>query len=62
MFGIHCAPEMYHLVILQILQSCKGIWNYLDDFVVRGKTEEEHDQNFRNVVQDLRRRGLTLNE
>ncbi|XP_046746420.1 uncharacterized protein K02A2.6-like [Diprion similis] len=61
MFGVNCAPEMYQRVIMQTLQGCKGVVNYLDDIVVHGQTQEEHDGNLRKVLQILEEKGLTLN-
>ena len=61
MFGISCAPEMYHKVLHQVLQECDGAHNILDDVIVHTPTEEEHDKRFENVVRVLSSRGLTLN-
>ena len=60
MFGISCAPKMYHEVIRQVLQDCKGVHNILN-VIVHAATEEEHDQRFWNVVRVLTSKGLTLN-
>ena len=61
MFGISCAPEMYHKVIRQVLQDCEGAHNIIDDVIVHATTEEEHDHRFENVVRVLSSKGLTLN-
>ena len=61
MFGISCAPEMYQMVLHQVLQECDGAHNILDDVIVHTPTEEEHDKRFENVVRVLSSRGLTLN-
>ena len=62
MFGISCAPEMYQMVLHQVLQECDGAHNILDDVIVHAPTEEEHDKRFENVVRELSSRGLTLNQ
>ena len=61
MFGISCAPEMYQMVLHQVLQECDGAHNILEDVIVHAPTEEEHDKRFENVVRVLSSRGLTLN-
>ena len=61
MFGISCAPEMYHKVLHQVLQECDGAHIILDDVIVHAPTEEEHDKRFENVVRVLSSRRLTLN-
>ena len=57
MFGISCAPEMYHKVLHQVLQECDGAHNILDDVIVHAPTKEEHDKRFENVVRVLRTKG-----
>ena len=42
MFGINAAPEIYHNIISQILSDCEGAINYMDDILVFGKDENEH--------------------
>ena len=61
MFGVSCAPEMYKKILQQVLQECEGAHNILDDIIVHGETEEEHDRRFERVVQVLYEKGLTLN-
>ena len=61
MFGISCAPEMYQMVLHQVLQECHGAHNFLDDVIVHASTEEKHDKRFQNVVRVLSSRGWTLN-
>ena len=61
MFGVSCAPEMYQKILQQVLQECEGAHNILDDIIVHGETEEEHDRRFDRVVQVLYEKGLTLN-
>ena len=61
MFGVSCAPEMYQKILQQGLQECEGIHNILDDIIIHGETEEEHDLRFEKVVQVLNERGLRFN-
>ncbi|XP_036347851.1 uncharacterized protein LOC118757229, partial [Rhagoletis pomonella] len=44
MFGINSAPEIFQRVIEKLLCSCNNAFNYIDDIIVFGKTEQEHDE------------------
>lgn len=46
MFGVSCAPELFQKVMESILANLDGIIIYLDDIVVHGKTQTEHDEKF----------------
>ena len=59
--GISCAPEMYQKVMQQVLQDCEGAPNILDDIIVHGSSQREHDERLRQVLTVLRKRGLTVN-
>ena len=39
MFGISCAPEMYQRVLQQILQSCEGALNIMDDIIIHASSQ-----------------------
>jgi hypothetical protein len=60
-FGQNCAPELYHKIISQVLQNCEGVCNFLDDIVVYGKSQTEHDARSDKVLHTVREKGLTLN-
>ena len=53
-FGISCAPEIYQRIIQQTLQDIEGCKNVSDDIIIYAKTQEEHDQILRKVLQRLR--------
>ena len=60
-FGISSAPEMYQKVMSSILDGCPGVLFYLDDVLIFGRTQSEHDANLRNVIEKLKTSGLRLN-
>ena len=60
-FGISCAPEIYQRIIQQTLQDIQGCKNISDDIIIFAKTQTEHDQILRKVLQGLRDKNLTLN-
>lgn len=61
MFGISCAPEMFQKHLEQILVGCNNTVNYIDDIIVFGATEEEHDQALSEVMKVLKERDVLLN-
>lgn len=62
MFGISCAPEHYQKVMERILLSCDGVVNFIDDIVVFGSTDEEHNRNLKQVLKVLQDNNVLLNK
>lgn len=58
--GLKCAPEMFQKILENLLRQCKGIFIYLDDILVFGCSQEEHDQNLHSLLQRIEELGLTL--
>lgn len=44
-----------------MLKDLKGVQNYLDDVIVYGKDQQEHDCNLQAVLAALKKAGLQLN-
>ena len=42
-FGIKSAPEVYHRTVADLFSDIEGVETYIDDFIIHGSTEEEHD-------------------
>lgn len=61
-FGINNAPELFQKILERVLVGCKGSAIYLDDILVFGKSQEEHDNNLSNVLQRLTQYDVLLNE
>ncbi|XP_062715815.1 uncharacterized protein K02A2.6-like isoform X1 [Aedes albopictus] len=61
-FGISCAPEVFQKTIEQILSDCDHTINFIDDIIVVGRTEREHDEELRKVLGRLRDYGILLNQ
>lgn len=61
MFGISCAPEIFQKTMENILVGLKGIIVYLDDVVVSGATEKEHDERLKALRDRLNEYGILLN-
>lgn len=60
-FGTSSAAEIFQNRIRQALQGLEGVENISDDILVHGRTQEEHDQRLRAVLQRLREKNITLN-
>ena len=44
-FGINAASEVFQNAIQQALQGLHGVRNIVDDIIVWGRTQTEHDDN-----------------
>lgn len=62
MFGMNCAAEIFQREIERILKGLKGIKVFIDDILVFGATQEEHDSRVKAVLRRLKENGLTINE
>ena len=61
-FGISSAPEVYQRTMEEIFQDIQGCEVIVDDLLVWGTTEEEHDQNLIKVLERAREVNLKLNK
>lgn len=61
MFGVSCVPEIFQKTMETILAGLEGIIIYLDDIVVFGATEAEHDKRLRDLLKRLEQYGVLLN-
>jgi len=61
-FGICSAPEVFQRTMSEILQGLDGVICHIDDTLVHGKNQEEHDIRLRAVLKRLEEEGVTLNE
>ena len=60
-FGLHGAPATFQRMMDQILVGCTGYAAaYLDDVVIHSTTWEDHIRHVSDVLQRLRRAGLTI--
>ncbi len=61
-FGICSAPEHYQRRMMTVLQGLEGVVCQMDDVLVYGVDQKQHDARLRQVLQRLSDAGLTLNE
>lgn len=62
MFGISCAPEHFQKILERILLPCEGVVNFIDDIIVFGSNENEHNTRLKNVLKVLKQNNVLLNE
>ena len=60
-FGITSAPEHFQKRMSDILAGLEGVVCMIDDILIHGSTQEEHDQRLAAVLERLRKAKVTLN-
>lgn len=60
-YGITSAPEHYQKRMENVLKGLSGVVCHVDDILVTGKTEAQHNERLRAVLDRLQEAGLTLN-
>ena len=60
--GISCASEIFTEEIRLMLADLPGQVNMIDDILVFGRDEAEHQKNLLAVLERLESRGITLNK
>ena len=61
-FGITSAPEHFQRRMSDILSDLEGVVCMMDDVLVHGQTQEEHDQRLDTVLQRMKEVGMILNK
>ena len=59
--GITSAPEVFHKTMVQHLDDIEGVRVYIDDIIVWGTSQEEHDRRLKKVLCRLKEINLKLN-
>ncbi|XP_049880106.1 uncharacterized protein K02A2.6-like [Pectinophora gossypiella] len=62
MFGVTCAPELFQKILEKMLIGCEGVINFIDDILVCGSSEDEHDMRLSKVLEVLKNNNVLLNE
>ena len=61
-FGITSAPEHFQRRMSEVLGDLEGVVGMVDDVLVHGRSQEEHDERLFKVLERLQKEGLTLNK
>lgn len=62
LFGVNCAPELFQNLMESILAECENTVVFIDDIVIFGSTEEEHDSAVKQTLTVLNSYGILLND
>ena len=60
-FGISSAPELFQSRMNRILEGLEGNLCHMDDVLIYGADQAEHDSRLRTVLERLQTAGVTLN-
>ena len=60
-FGISSAPEVFQRQMSDILSDLPGVLCHIDDILVFGSTQDEHDARLHAVLERIKTAGITLN-
>ncbi len=61
-FGISSAPEIFQRTMSGILEGLDGVICHMDDILIHGKDQAQHDERVRAVLHRIQDAGLTLND
>lgn len=61
LFGVNSAPEIFQRTLEGLLSSCSNCLNYIDDVIIYGKSEDEHDMAVKKVLETFKLNNVTLN-
>lgn len=62
LFGINAAPEMFQKILERMLLLCDGTVNFIDDILIYGCNEDEHDQRVKFTLNILKENNVLLNK
>ncbi|KAL3978677.1 hypothetical protein ACER0C_019739 [Sarotherodon galilaeus] len=61
-FGISSAPEHFQKRMARILEGLEGVLCQMDDVLIWGTSQAEHDERLRKALVRLQEAGVTLND
>ena len=61
-FGINSGPEVFHREMTRVLDGIPGVIVDIDDVLVGGKDQNDHDNKLKKVLDKMTEAGVTLNE
>jgi len=62
MFGVNSAPEIFQTRLGQLLSASTNVLTYIDDIIVFGKNENEHEGALKRVCGILKKNNALLKE
>lgn len=61
-FGLASAPGAFHKLMTIIIGNIDGVQCYLDDIIIAGASQSEHDDRLTEVLKRINDAGFTINE
>ena len=61
-FGISCVPELFQLRMSKILEGLEGVVCQMDDVLVFGTTQDQHDKRLTATLERIKAAGVSLNK
>ncbi|CAC5425287.1 unnamed protein product [Mytilus coruscus] len=61
-FGINSASEFFQKRMSETMEGYPGVLCHMDDVLVFGASQEEHDERLQRILKAIGKAGLTLNE
>ena len=61
-FGLTCSQDIFQRVMSEMLEDIEGVEVVVDDILIWGENEEEHDLRLTRVLERARCRNLKLNK
>ena len=63
-FGVSTSAEIFQKKLTQTLQGLKGVICFVDDIIIHGENEKDHDENMKNFLNRCKEEGkiIKLNE
>ena len=59
--GFHCCPRCFQRKLDGIFLSVPGVTGIVDDMIIYGRNDQEHDRYLLNFLEVCRKNTLTLN-
>lgn len=60
-YGLSSAPEVFHRCFKKIFEGIPGVEVYIDDIIVWGTNEAEHEERLKHVLDRARRANVRFN-
>ena len=60
-FGLASMPEIFTKKMDKLFNNVEGVFRSMDDFLIGGRSKEEHDKTIREVLQICKDNGIILN-
>ncbi|KAL7725832.1 hypothetical protein ACLKA6_015914 [Drosophila palustris] len=62
MFGVNSAPEIFQRRLEELLAPCSNVLNYIDDIIIFGINESDHDNAVKKIKNILNENNVILND